>query len=439
MSSVFTKELSITNVESFKSSISDDKTRLYFTYGKSTPWANESDPLQANTTVKAFNEIWNNMIGGKLITGNDIKNVIPRYDWKANTVYTAYDDTYDILTSNSVFYVVTDEFNVYKCLSNNSGSISTVKPDSVIQNNFFQTNDEYIWKYMYTISAAERLRFTTDEYIPVKTITENDNSLQWNVQQAAVDGSLSSIVVTNPGSGYLDVNNITITITGDGENAAAIAQVNSLSNTISSITLVNQGRKYTRANVIITSSGSGSGATARAVLSPTGGHGSDAVSELGGSFLLINARIRGSENDLLETNHSYRQISIIKDPKLFVSDNVTTNTVFTELKTLTLTGTSVNYNENEIVYQGSSLANSTFNGTVVIWDDANNRIYLSNFRGDPTTDLLIGANSTASRFVTSITNPDLKYYSGKLLYTDNIKSIQRSEDQTEDFKIVLKF
>jgi hypothetical protein len=52
---------------------------------------------------------------------------------------------------------------------------------------------------------------------------------------------------------------------------------------------------------------------------------------------------------------------------------------------------------------------------------------------------LIGANTGAARFVDSVTNPTLKRYSGNLLYIDNIKPIQRAVDQTEDFKIILKF
>jgi hypothetical protein len=439
MASVFTKELSITNAELFKASIGDEKTRIYFTYGKSTSWPNEAQPPQSNTTINMFNEIWQNMIGGKLITGNDVRNAVPRYNWQANTVYTAYDDTYDVLMSNTAFYVVTDEFNVYKCLSNNNSSISTSKPTSIVQTNFFQTSDGYIWKYMYTISSFERLRFTTDEFIPVKKISENDNSLQWNVQQSAVEGSLSAIVITDSGTDYTDANNITITISGDGQNATAVAQIDPVTNTINFITLVDFGKNYTFANVTITSNGSGSGATARAVISPAGGHGSDAVSELGGSYLILNPRVIGDENEILQTSHKYRQAALIRDPKLFVGNNVATNTVFSELKVLTLSGTSVDYNENEVVYQGTSLENSFFNGNVVRWDDSNNTVYLSNFKGNPTTDLLIGANSTASRFVTSITDPDLKYYSGKLLYVDNIKPVQRSEDQTEDFKIILKF
>ena len=31
------------------------------------------------------------MIGGKRILGGDVYHVIPRHDWKVNTIYTAYD------------------------------------------------------------------------------------------------------------------------------------------------------------------------------------------------------------------------------------------------------------------------------------------------------------------------------------------------------------
>jgi hypothetical protein len=76
---------------------------------------------------------------------------------------------------------------------------------------------------------------------------------------------------------------------------------------------------------------------------------------------------------------------------------------------------------------------------VLEWDGGNNTIKLTNTSGTPTTDLLIGNTSTASRFVDSVTNPDLEIYSGKLIYTNNIVPISRAADQTEDFKIVLKF
>jgi hypothetical protein len=107
--------------------------------------------------------------------------------------------------------------------------------------------------------------------------------------------------------------------------------------------------------------------------------------------------------------------------------------------TLTLNGTSIDYQEDEIVYQGTSLSTATFSGTVLSWDSANSSIKLTNLSGTPSFDLLVGSTTTAQRFVDSITYPELKKYSGELIYTNNLTPISRSEDQTEDFKIVLKF
>jgi hypothetical protein len=130
---------------------------------------------------------------------------------------------------------------------------------------------------------------------------------------------------------------------------------------------------------------------------------------------------------------------LIEDPYLHDTTIRATNTVFSQLTVLTLNGTSVEYQEDEIVYQGSSLNSSFFKGTVVHWDSSNNLIKLCDTEGTPDTELLIGETSAAARFVDSVTVPDLERYSGQLLYIDNVLPIERAEDQTEDFKIVLKF
>ena len=109
------------------------------------------------------------------------------------------------------------------------------------------------------------------------------------------------------------------------------------------------------------------------------------------------------------------------------------------LTTLNLNGTSVEYSEDEWVYQGSSLQNPTFKGYVTEWDSSNNTIKLSQTEGIAKKDLLIGANTTAARFVSFIINPALEPRSGRLLYTDNISAIQRADDQAEDYRIVLNF
>jgi len=56
---------------------------------------------------------------------------------------------------------------------------------------------------MYDISQADMNRFGGVNHIPVKTLSSNDGSAQWAVQQAAANGSVPIYEVTSGGSGYL--------------------------------------------------------------------------------------------------------------------------------------------------------------------------------------------------------------------------------------------
>jgi hypothetical protein len=441
LSSSRSKNLDIFVAKQVKESVSEPlSANVYLAFGRAGAWANDAAPPQANTSTKNTNDVWKNMIGAKRLTGNNIRHAIPRVNWISGIVYDEYNDLLDSLElhdSNYNFYVVTPEYNVFKCLSNNNGGASTVMPNILVTTTHFQTSDGYIWKYMYTLSAEEKLRFLTQSFIPVKTITENDNSQQWLVQENAIDGAIHVIKVTNGGSSYT-ANDVAVTITGDGLYANAFAVLNTASNTVHSIVVDNLGYGYTFANVAISSS-YGSGATARAVISPLGGHGSDPLTELGGSYLIANIQIRDTEGGILTTHNDYRQISLIEDPKVYGTTTVSYTPSISQLTVLSLNGTSVEYVEDEWVYQGASLESSFFTGYVVEWDSGNNVIKLSNTNGTPTKDLLIGANTTAARFVAAITNPTLEPRSGNLLYTDNMTAVERADDQAEDYKIVLNF
>lgn len=324
MSATFSKYLEVFNAKQFKESVSEpSSSNVYMTFGRSFAWSNDASPPQANTSVASFYEVWDNMIGGKRLTGNDIRHCVPRFNWTANNVYYAYDslvDSKDLKRSNTQFYVVTDEWNVYKCLANNYGANSTTKPTSISTTSDFQTPDGYIWKYMYTVTAEERLRFVTSSYIPVKTLQVNDGSLQWGVQNNTTTGAIHNIVLTNFGSGYTS-NNIVVSISGDGQAANAFAVRNVVSNTVSSIVIDNKGSGYTYADVTVTSS-NGSNAVARAVISPAGGHGSDPLTELGGSNLVLNIQFKSNENGKFPVVNDYRQIALLEDPLVYGTSNV---------------------------------------------------------------------------------------------------------------------
>lgn len=443
MASVRSKDFGIFIAKQFRESVSEPSgANLYLTFGKVTPWTNESSPPQANTSDASVYEVWDNMVGGKRLTSNDMRHVVPRFNWTANTVYVAYDpltDSRALKNANTAFYVITDEFNVYKCLSNNYGAASTSKPTSTIPSGSFQTADKYIWKYLYSLTAEDQERFLTESFMPVRTLTYDDNTLQWRVQDNSIDGAINNVILVNRGSGYTS-NNISVNITGDGvfANAFATRNVNTLQ--LDSIIIDNKGSKYTYANVTIKSS-VGAGAVGRAIISPPGGHGIDPIYELGGSYIMIDALIRNQENGVISVENEYRQVAIIEDPLNYDETKIISNSAVSQLTVLTMAQSSVttNYLEDEWVYQGSSLANATFRGVVAEWDSPNVTIKLTDVRGVPTSDLLIGNTSTTSRYVNSVQNPDMKPYSGKLLYIDNIQPVDRSVDQNEEFKILLSF
>jgi hypothetical protein len=441
MSSVFSANFRVYNAEAFKKSIEGNtKPFVYLTIGKSVPWDDDNSPPQANTNIDTFNTFWKNMIGTKRIISSDVRLAIPRYNWTTGTVYTAHDhtiDSIDLLNSGAQFYVVTDEWNVYKCLSNNQGTASTTKPTSTITDNTTETADKYIWKYMYTVNEEERLRFVTDEYIPVRTLEADNGSLQWQVQDNAIEGSIHAINVLDMGSNYQTVNTISIIVTGDGNGIEAIPILNG--DSIERIVISNPGSGYTYATVTITDTDIGSGANAVAIISPSGGHGSDPVKELMATNVIINPRLRGTESGVISTINEFRQVALIANPTLLGTDTLASNLVYNQTMTLTLDSGITDYTLDEFVYQGASIESSTFLGRVVSWDSVNNSMKIVNVSGTPAAEPLYGEASAAVRLLQSYTERSLEPYSGNLLYIDNTTPIQRADDQTEDFKIVVRF
>ena len=206
MSSAHSINLDIFVAKQVRESVSEPSpSNVYLTFGKTSAWPNESSPTQANTSVLSSNDVWRNMIGAKRVYGNNVRHAIPRIDWTAGTVYSPYDDHMDSLEMAAMghhFYVMTSEHHIFKCLANNYGAPSTVMPNILVTTTHFQTSDGYIWKYMYSLDAEEKLRFLTPNFIPIKTLSEGDNSQQWNVQENSIDGAIHVVNVTNGGSNY---------------------------------------------------------------------------------------------------------------------------------------------------------------------------------------------------------------------------------------------
>lgn len=190
----------------------------------------------------------NSIIGTKRIGAADVSMVIPRHNWTTGTVYDAYDDdltnypAYSGATTleNALFYVVTDDFNVYKCIRNNHNAQSTIKPTGT-SSSIFVTSDGYYWKYMYSIPLASRNKFMNTSFIPVQ------NAVQEPFYSA---GKISSFTITNPGTGY---SSCTLTVVGDGTGAILTPVLTS--GQITNVIITNPGSGYTYANVHVTGTG----------------------------------------------------------------------------------------------------------------------------------------------------------------------------------------
>lgn len=433
-SSTFTQNMGVYIAKQVKASVATT-SNVYLAISRVDAWSNDAFPDLANSSQASINTFRRNMIGGKRIAGGDVSHVVPRKNWVANSVVQPYSATRTtLLSSTNLPYVITEDYNVYKCLFNNNGANSSIKPVSTNPNTTYSTADGYIWKYMYTLSDVDRIKFTTADWMPVKTLASNDGSLQWRVQQAAVSGAIQAIRVTSAGSGYNVLAAPAVTISGDGTSAAAVANVTA-SNTIDKIIITAAGSGYTYANVSISSGSAG----AVAEIGPPGGHGADPLNELGGHYLMFNARIRGSEDGKITVSNDFRTLGLLADPYSYGTSNAFSATAFNQTEVITVSGTGASYALDETVYQGTSAATASFSGDLVDYDTANNVMRVANIVGTPTSGPLIGEQTAASRFVTAVASPDLSPYSGKILYIDNVQPIVRNISQTEDIKIVVSF
>lgn len=436
MPAVITNKFRIQNAAQFVESLSEaSNNNIYFYMGGNTPFVDEFNPpspgsAPANTDILP----WLGMFGAKRIQPADVSHVAQRYNWVSGTTYSQYDDKNTNVLS-SVFYVMTDEFNVYKCLFNNGNTPSINKPTGR-STSVITTSDGYKWKYMFTVSTSEGLKFLTANHIPVKKLTVDDGSDQWLVQSGAVNGAIDIVLIESPGSGYVTAP--AISISGDGTGAQMTASV--AAGQLTGITVVNRGSGYTNMNITFSGGGEGGGqptahATVRAIIPPSGGHGSDPIKELGGVYVLMNVRVDGNEANTFTTSNEFRQIGLIVDPRIYGSSTIATAPVYRQTFKYQLTGVSAEFTKDSVVTFGSNTAVVVDYQTV----GANNFLYTTL----PKPGLFqVGNNLTisgANGTISSIETPGLRPYSGDIIYIENRVAVPRSNDQIEDVKLIVEF
>ena len=265
----------------------NDGTTTYSYTDTTQPDPNNTNAPSSDTTANTSYSHWKDMIAAKKVASSDVSHVIARNNWTSGRYYSMFDDTvkFSSLTSSQAsqdvytgsanatatlypMYVMNSTFKVYKCLYNNKTESGRPQPSTVEPTHTTVSAaapaaqaDGYVWKYMYTISAAESLKFVTSSYIPVKQIRDansygqggnaggmavggakDDSSDQVSVERNAIDGALDVFVISNDGANY------------HFENNKSIASGTGTSLVISSPTLT-AGNAYANSSVYFTYSG----------------------------------------------------------------------------------------------------------------------------------------------------------------------------------------
>jgi len=551
-------EVSFTSGTSVTDSSGLLNTNMYLFIGKVTSWTDDqTPPTPTDAVANTHYENWRDMIAAKKITSSDVSHAIPRKNWTNNTSYFAYTHNAATLFSQD-FYVMTDDYNVYKCLANNDttsagtvGTTSTVKPTGT-GTSIISTADGYKWKFMYQISAADALKFVTPNYIPVDTVRRANGYLantfdnspgqkQYDVEVTAAasgNGAIEVVHMTNRGLQYLgetgtlsgspsttsatisgaglglnalsvddcivnsdiyftsgdasgmggtitDYNATTkvvtfsavatapsdgdsyaigpkIVISGDGQGANARATVNS-TGAINAVTIVAGGNNYSNATITVISNGSQANsynptaATLIPVIGPAGGHGSDAVKELGGVYVMTNARLEYSESNNFTTNNDFRKVGLLAQPKL-ANGSFASASVVDQATTIVLTSwNGTTFAADELVTGATSGAtgrvvdftgNNTLRLTDIIPAGNSTTAGYNGIYGYFTNSEVIAANTTgaggsgASATANgngSVTGGDLQRFSGDIIYVENRSPVTRASDQIEDVKLIIEF
>ena len=433
MPAIITSKFRYQNAKNLIADISDSSNSYYLFVGRSQAWS----PSDSNIPLpqdRLFDEsdAWSNALALKRIAASQISHVAPRYNWISGTTYAEYDDQ-DLALSTKQYYVVTDELNVYKCIQAGAGA-SVVKPTATTTS-ISQTPlaDGYRWKYMFTISGNDANRFLTSTFIAVKKLEVDDNTLQWPVQEAAIDGAIHRVRLTNVGAGYTSTP--TVTITGDGTGATAEAVMSG--GVLTGINMLTYGTGYNKAIVTISGGSPTTPATARAVLSPKGGHGFDPVSELGGYYVMVQVLLEGAdgEGDFI-TDNDYRQLGIVRNPYEYGTTTISTSTTKSALTTFnhgTTTGGS--FIKDSLVSGGTSGASayitSVSSGVLKVYQNDS-----TGYKEFSAGELL--TSGAVSATLNTIDNPEIEKYTGEVLYIENRSPVNRASNQTEDVRLVVE-
>jgi len=500
MSAFVTDQFRILNAGSFVESISNNSYYAFLGlsnptsigFGRTTNW----DTSPNNNPVDNFQYLSHyrdTCLFGKKITTENARRVIRKVDWIANTPYDMYRHDYrqgnEAPVSKTVrlydanYYIITSEFKVYICLDNGSFGVNPTVTGSAIEPT--QTDvepvtfsDGYRWKYLFSISPSDVIKFDSTEYITVPNdwSTTTDSSIQTIREGGDSDtnnNQIKKVYIEEGGTGYSD--GTTADIIGDGTGGKV--SITAPDGVITDVVVTNGGKGYTY-GVVNLKNKSGSGSKLIPIIPPSKGHGYNIYEELGTDKVLMYARFDDSTKDF-PIDTKFAQVGIIKNPETFSGAGVTfTENTFSSLSGIGLSESRDVFIGEEITqsvtgakgyvasfdkdtkvlkyYQDRSLCfgnklNQTDNdlaSSIIPFDNANIINFSLSSPSTSNVDTTLKGNVTVVNnkqinlgvnFTDGLADPQINKKTGTIIYIDNRPAVERDSRQKEDIKIILEF
>ena len=485
MPAIITNKFRIHNSEQFSESFSEATPNVYYlAIGRPQAFAtqtrgdsrtdnqgSDASPLTPVDSIQEEFYVFDDMIAAKKVTSSSVSFVIPRRNWATGTTYDYYrhdygnrvTDTTTTQTANSgatnlfdaTFYVLSSANHVYKVLDNNSNAASTVEPTGT-STSVLTTADGYKWKYMYSLTASQQVNFLSTDFMAVATDA--------TVSGAAVDGAVRIVKIKSAGTGGTNGTHTGVAIRGDGSSGTVSVTV--AGGVVTTVTVTNVGSGYTFAYIrnsdIVAAGATGlSGAELDVIIEPKGGHGFNAVTELGGFFVMLNVNFEASESANtgdFTTANDFRRVMLLRD--IESGGSAASATTLRGVKVLRLTSVSGTFTVDEEINQTSTGAV----GKVVEWDSTNNLLhYIQTRFNDEGVDsngnltAFSGANAVTGQsssatgtpggtttvdnisFTSGYAASEIDADTGDVLYIENRAPITRASDQTENVKLIIEF
>ena len=125
------KEFNVHGARQLVESVTEAANTMYYVFTtKHTAYSEASTPTPNASIANSLFQTYDEMMFGKLVTSSDVAHSVNNHTWANGTSYAMYDDT-DALLLDRNYYVTTlegSDYHVWKCIDNNSNSVSNSAP-----------------------------------------------------------------------------------------------------------------------------------------------------------------------------------------------------------------------------------------------------------------------------------------------------------------------